>query len=203
MTYLLIQMGTYLLVATCFGMLLGYCIQGIKSRKRENYWSQRFAEVERADNLSSVEKSFQRVAPELVVCNDISISKIAGPTSQQCLKLNQLGINNVFDLLTEAKEPMRIIELAEKISVDELEITRWARRADIMRVPGIEGNFSKLLEASGVCSAQQLSNEDPQRLVSVLKMQVEKEGSYEAIPDVESITKWVEKANDIKKVANS
>ncbi len=88
-------------------------------------------------------------------------------------------------------------ELAEKTSISEKLILKWANRADLMRVPGIGEEYSDLLEAAGVDTVKELRRRLPENLHDAMLKVNEQDKLVRRPPHLSEVQAWVEAAKII------
>ncbi len=71
-----------------------------------------------------------------------------GPTFEA--KLIEAGVKNIEDLLEKGATKEGRAAIAEKTEISDKLVLRWINHADLMRVKGVRGEYSELLEASGL-----------------------------------------------------
>ncbi len=92
------------------------------------------------------------------------ITEIEGIGETYGLKLNHAGIRTTGDLLDKAGTKKGRENLAEQTGLPESLILTWVNHADLMRINGIGGQISELLEASGVDTVRELAQRNPENL---------------------------------------
>ncbi len=113
-------------------------------------------------------------------------------------KLRDLGIETTEDLLQRCCTNDGWEETANRIGLKEQYVVRkWASMADLMRVPGVMGQFAELLEFSGVESVQDLSTREPDQLLEKLKKVNEREHRVKEVPGVDVVSHWINSAKSL------
>lgn len=115
-------------------------------------------------------------------------------------KLKAIGIVSVESLLEACATKKARTELAKKTGIPEEKILTWANHADLIRIRGVGGKYSKLLEAVGVDTVPELSKRNPENLYLKMIEVNEKEKLVEALPAKKQIIKWVEQAKKLPRV---
>jgi len=98
----------------------------------------------------------------------ISIGKLRGISDELTAKLKERGIYNSAQLLAAARTPAGRKDLAEFAGVETGAILELANRADLVRVWGVAGVFSDLLEQAGVDTVKELATRNPDNLYAKL-----------------------------------
>ncbi len=116
-------------------------------------------------------------------------------------KLRTLGIETTEDLLRYCNTKEGWEDVADKIGLKERYVVRkWASMADLMRIPGIMGQFAELLEFSGVESVQDLAGRDAEQLLAKLKDVNEREHRVKEVPQLAVVASWINAAKPLSAV---
>ncbi|MFQ5571072.1 MAG: DUF4332 domain-containing protein, partial [Rhodothermales bacterium] len=78
-----------------------------------------------------------------------------GPALEE--KLKNAGVGSVEKLLEAGRTPQGRKQLASDSGIDGKRILRFVNHADLMRIKGIGGEYSELLEAAGVDTVLELA----------------------------------------------
>ncbi len=127
------------------------------------------------------------------------ITTIEGIGETYGAKLRAQGILKTGDLLEKAGTKKGRVTLAQLTGLPESLILTWVNHADLMRINGIGGQFSELLEAAGVDSVKELAQRNPQNLHEKLAETNDKLGLSGRTPNVEQIIKMIEQAKTMDK----
>jgi hypothetical protein len=111
--------------------------------------------------------------------------------------LKSVGIRTTGKLLERAKNPKGRKELAERISIDEKRILRWANMADRMRIKGIGEDYAELLEAAGVDTVRELKYRNPTNLAKAMADANTKRKLVELLPSEKAVRRWIEHARKL------
>jgi predicted flap endonuclease-1-like 5' DNA nuclease len=79
-------------------------------------------------------------------------------------RLEAIGIHTIADLLAKGGTKSGRLHIAEKTEIPESLILTWVNHADLMRIDGIAGHFSELLEASGVDTVKEFAHRNAENL---------------------------------------
>jgi len=126
---------------------------------------------------------------------DIKDVQGIGPSFAEKLAAAKIGTTD--DLLTHCGDPKGRKALAEKTGVDESRLLKWANMADMMRVSGIGGQYSELLEASGVDTVKELATRNAENLAAKMKEINDQKNLANATPSVSQVEKWVREAKSL------
>ena len=109
-------------------------------------------------------------------------------------RLAKLDVHTTEDLLKKGGTKNGRQHLSEKAEIPESLILTWVNHADLMRITGVAGQFSELLEASGVDTVKELSHRNPENLHTRM-LEVNNEfGLSGKVPSVETLTDIIEQA---------
>jgi predicted flap endonuclease-1-like 5' DNA nuclease len=115
-------------------------------------------------------------------------------------KLQGVGVRTTASLLTAACGPEERKQLAAIAGVSETLVLEWANRADLMRVKGVGGQYSDLLENAGVDTVVELSNRVPENLLAKMIEVNTTKKLVRKIPAVSQVQSWVAQAKKLPRV---
>lgn len=122
------------------------------------------------------------------------ISSIKGLTADVQAKLEADGIKNTQQLLEQTQTAKQRTELAHKVGTTALVLKELANRADLMRLKGVGGDLSNLLEEAGVNSCKELQHRQPENLhKKLVEIQTAKKIAHHT-PNVAQVTEWITEA---------
>lgn len=125
------------------------------------------------------------------------IRTIEGIGPAYAAKLSKVGIHWVRELLDRGATKVGRAEIAEKSGLREKQILDWVNMADLMRVPGVDGNMAELLHAAGVDTVKELATRVPANL-SAKMGEVNKAKSLAPQSPAESmVSQWVSSAKSL------
>lgn len=124
-----------------------------------------------------------------------------GPTYGQ--RLRSLDIENTADLLEKCCEASEQTETSKHVKVEPFVVGKWVSMCDLMRIPGIRGQFAELLEASGIASTGELARQEGATLAATLARVNAEEHRTPTVPDVDEVSRWVESAKGISTMIKS
>jgi predicted flap endonuclease-1-like 5' DNA nuclease len=127
----------------------------------------------------------------------VTISDIKGLQPELKTKLESEGIRNTTQLLEHTQTQKQRSELAHKVGATPVAIKELANRADLMRLNGVGGYFSHLLEDAGVNSCRELQHRVPEKLHKTLEaMSTDKKIGHRA-PTLVQTTEWITEAKKL------
>ena len=81
-------------------------------------------------------------------------------------------------------------------------VLEWVNRADLMRVKGVGGEYSELLEAAGVDSVPELAQRNADNLHGKMKEINESKKLVRALPNREKVADWIEQAKGLPRAVS-
>jgi predicted flap endonuclease-1-like 5' DNA nuclease len=126
------------------------------------------------------------------------IIEIEGIGINYAEKLNTLGIYTTSDLLEKAGNKKGRESIAAKTGIPESLILTWANHADLMRIDGIAGQYSELLEAAGVDTVKEFATRNAENLHTKLVETNEKFGLSGKVPSLDSIKDMIRQAKTLE-----
>jgi len=126
-----------------------------------------------------------------------TISDIKGLAPELKAKLESEGIKNTSQLLERTQTQKQRTELAYKVGTTPEGMKELANRADLMRLNGIGGDFSNLLEEAGVNSCKELQHRVPENLHTMLvEIHTSQKIGHHA-PSLAQTTEWITEAKKL------
>jgi len=122
------------------------------------------------------------------------VEDIEGIGSAYGDRLGKIGIETTSDLLAKGGSKKGRQTIAEKAGIPESLILTWVNHADLMRINGVAGQFSELLEAAGVDTVKEFAMRNPENLHTKM-LEVNKQfGLSGKVPSVESLKDMIAQA---------
>jgi predicted flap endonuclease-1-like 5' DNA nuclease len=128
-----------------------------------------------------------------------AVREIKGVTEALAAKLVEAGIKDSDQLLEKAKSPEGRKEMAGKLGIDAKQVLELANRADLIRIKGVAGAFSDMLENAGVDTVKELAGRVPENLQAKLAEVNEKMKLSQRTPTVDAVADWVKQAKALPK----
>ncbi|MBI1343891.1 MAG: DUF4332 domain-containing protein [Terrimonas sp.] len=113
-------------------------------------------------------------------------------------RLEKTGIATTHDLLEKAGTKKGRQSLAEKTNIPESLILTWVNHADLMRINGVAGQFSELLEAAGVDTVKEFALRNAENLHAKMLEVNEKYGLSGKVPSAESLQDMIAQAKKME-----
>jgi predicted flap endonuclease-1-like 5' DNA nuclease len=125
------------------------------------------------------------------------IEHIKGLQPEVKAKLEAEGIKNTQQLLDQAKTLKQRTALAHKVGTTPIILKELVNRADLMRLKGVGGDLSNLLEEAGVNSCKELQHRTPEKLHEKLaELHTSKKIAHHT-PNLAQVTEWINEAKTL------
>lgn len=112
-------------------------------------------------------------------------------------KLKNAGVSSVEKLLENGKTKSGRKKMADDSGISEKLVLKWVNHADLMRIKGIGGEFSELLEAAGVDTVPELAQRNAANLAAKMKEVNDQKKLTRVVPGEDTIAGWVEQAKSL------
>src|SRR5204862_4684809 len=123
-----------------------------------------------------------------------TISDLKGLQPEVKTKLESEGIRNTQQFLEHTRTQQQRTELAHKVGATPVAIKELANRADLMRLTGVGGDFSNMLEEAGVNSCKELQHRVPEKLFIALQtLHTDKQIGHR-VPTMAQVSEWIAQA---------
>ncbi|HIP53204.1 MAG TPA: DUF4332 domain-containing protein [Chromatiales bacterium] len=129
--------------------------------------------------------------------DDYPVDEIEGIGKGFKKRLLSLAITTTHQLLAKGSRHEDRQSIATGVGVEEFVVNNWIVMADLLRVPGIDGQFAELLLASGVQSVSDLATRQPDALTREMEKINEQEHRAPATPSNEMVTQWIRYAESL------
>ena len=126
------------------------------------------------------------------------IIEIEGIGETYAAKLNGQNINTTDDLLEKAGTRKGRETLATAADISEKLILTWTNHADLMRIKGVAGQFSELLEAAGVDTVKEFATRKAENLHAKMVETNEQKGLSGRVPSVENLQDMIAQAKGME-----
>lgn len=128
------------------------------------------------------------------------LSTIEGIGPALAERLQQAGIRSTEALLKSGATPAGRREIAEKTGLDTKRVLEFVNHADLMRVNGVGGEYSELLEAAGVDSVPELATRNATSLAAKMVEVNLARKLVRAVPSTSMVADWVAQAKGLPRV---
>jgi predicted flap endonuclease-1-like 5' DNA nuclease len=117
-------------------------------------------------------------------------------------KLSDAGIGSIAALLESGGTKKGRAALAEKSGVSEAQLLKFVNHADLMRIKGIGGEYSELLEQAGVDTVPELGQRNAANLTTKMEaINVEKK-LVRSTPSASQVEGWIDEAKGLPKAVH-
>lgn len=113
-------------------------------------------------------------------------------------KLSALGIKNTMQLLKRSRTSKARGKLEAESGIGHKLILEWANRADLMRIKGIAGQYSDLLEVAGVDTVKELAKRNAENIHRAMLKANAKKRRVRRPPALNEVKLWVERAKKLR-----
>ncbi len=122
------------------------------------------------------------------------LSTIEGIGDKLAEKLKAAGVGSVEKLLETGASKTGRKKLAAASGIEEKRLLRFVNHADLMRIKGVGGEYSELLEASGVDTVKALARRNAANLhTRMAEINAEKK-LVRSLATADQVAGWIEQA---------
>ena len=129
-----------------------------------------------------------------------SVTVIEGVGPAIAKKLLKAGIKTCEGLLKAGANKKGRAAIVEQSGVGAAQILKFVNHADLCRVKGIGGEYSELLEASGVDTVPELAQRNAANLAKKMSEVNGKKKLVRSVPSEKQVTGWVAQAKKLPRV---
>lgn len=130
------------------------------------------------------------------------IEDIEGIGPQYAEKLRAAGIASVEKLLESGATAKGRDELSTKTGISSKMILTWVNHADLFRIKGVAGQFSELLEATGVDTVPELAQRNAENLQKAMAQTNDEKHLAKTTPSLKQVTDWIAEAKTLPKTVS-
>jgi len=122
-----------------------------------------------------------------------------GPVYAEQLAL--AGIATADALLEQGAKPGGRAAIEKATGISGTLLLKWVNRIDLMRIKGVGGEYSDLLEMAGVDSPAELAQRNAANLATTFEEVVAaRPGTVRRVPTEAEVAGWIAQAKDLPKV---
>ena len=130
------------------------------------------------------------VMADMTACYEIEEVEGIGPSYGK--KFRAIGISTTCDLASLClNDKSARKKTANDIGANTEVVKSWASMADLMRLPGVGGQFAEIMQTVGMDSRKELKNQNASKLQSKLADYNAKHAIVPEVPTVEMISTWI------------
>lgn len=115
-------------------------------------------------------------------------------------RLGQANIKSCEALLEQGATSSGRSAIAEASGIDATRILKFVNHADLCRIKGVGGEYSELLEASGVDSVPELAQRNADNLTAKMGEVNAAKKLVRNTPSVKQVSSWVDQAKTLPRV---
>lgn len=224
MSYLIQQMWLCLLLAALLGALIGWWLAKSSCRNKlaelDDHWRRKLEDNsdEHARQLENMSKSAATTvvvdslavdspaevsaavaAPAAILAEQSSyeVEEVEGIGPSYGKKLRDMGISTTEQLLNQCCNTDGCVTVAEHVGIEDFVIRKWASMSDLMRINGVEGQYSELMVYAGIDSVQDLAKQSANALHNKLSVSNESQHRVKSIPDESSLESMISQAKSL------
>lgn len=123
-----------------------------------------------------------------------------GPATSE--KLATAGVKSVEKLLETGGTKKGRAQIAASSGITEMQILKLVNHADLMRIKGIGGEYSELLEAAGVDTVPELAQRSAKNLADRVRAINEEKKLVRTVPTETQIESWIRQAKKLPKAVH-
>lgn len=205
MGYLITQIIIYLLIAAVIGFIIGWLLRGLGRNNQEAYEGVE-SDSSNTSGINSLSSdgslAGQAIKEPVTRAPAIShqIVKIEGISKSIRNALRKTGVKTTIDLIDKCSTESGFQQTVETTGAVEPVVKQWVSMADLMRVPGVDGQFAELMEACDIKSIQDLASADTQTLIATMQTVNQREGRIPdsiPLPDANIVGRWIKDAKTL------
>ena len=181
MSYLIGQIVWCLLLAFVIGFLIGWFLRQLRCRR----------EIDALEARPAAQPAAAVAEPHIP---GYPIEDIEGIGEGFGHRLRAEGIDTTDKLLVALNEADGRRRVCAACEIDEKTARSWATMADLMRVPGIRGQWSELLWRCDVADVPSLGNQQAAALVEKMKAVNADEHRVHELPGERRVAHWIAEA---------
>jgi predicted flap endonuclease-1-like 5' DNA nuclease len=124
---------------------------------------------------------------------DLTVVAGIGQVYAEALR-QRAGIRTTEELLSRARDLAGQEQLARETEIGQELIARWVHRADLMRIDGIDGEYSVLVDYAGIGTVADLAQCTPVDLYEKLRAANVEHRLVTRLPPVSEVNDWIVQA---------
>jgi predicted flap endonuclease-1-like 5' DNA nuclease len=129
-----------------------------------------------------------------------ALTTIEGIGDTFATKLKAAGVGSIEKLLEAGSTRAGRKKLADASGLDGSRLLRFVNHADLMRISGIGGEMSELLEASGVDTVAALARRKAENLHKKMEETNAEKKLVRRTPTLAQVQGWIDQANALPRV---
>ena len=132
-----------------------------------------------------------------------TLESIEGIGPARAAALRNAGVRSCEALLKQGGDKAGRKAIAAASGIDDGQILEWVNRADLMRIKGVSGQYSDLLEQAGVDTVRELSKRNAKNLAEAMAAcnadRLAKTGKtiVRRVPSLKEVESWIAQAKQL------
>ena len=209
MSYLISQMWLCLLLAALLGALIGWWLAKSSCRNKlddlDASWRRTLDDQKRdhSRKLKDASTPAAGTAASMISMAEqtsYEVEEVEGIGKSYGQKLRDIGISTTEQLLNQCCNMNGRVTVAEHVGIEDFVVRKWASMSDLMRLSGVEGQFSELMVYAGIDSVQDLGQQSAGALHNKLSTTNEQQKRVKTIPDESSLELMISQAKSLKAI---
>lgn len=132
----------------------------------------------------------------------MKIIDIEGIGSSYADRLSKAGIRTTETLLKRGGTAEGRKEIESMTGIGNAQILKWVNKADLLRVKGIGGQYSDLLERAGVDTVVELSKRVAGKLLTKMVEVNQAKNLVDKMPALTQVQRWVAQAKKLRRAVS-
>jgi hypothetical protein len=128
------------------------------------------------------------------------IQEVEGIAYEHAKELSKAGVLTTDDLLREGATPQGRKDIEYVTRLSHKLILKWVNMVDLFRIRGVSGEYSELLQVSGVNSVPELAERNPEHLYSKMVEVNSKRNLVRKMPSEKMVASWIDKADNLPRI---
>ena len=128
------------------------------------------------------------------------LEMIEGIAEVSAQKLRAAGVKSIEALLSGGATAKGRKEIAARSGLRDGDVLRWVNHADLMRIKGVGGEYSELLEAAGVDTVAELARRSAANLYVAMSAANAEKKKVRKLPTEKQVTDWVTQAKALPRI---
>lgn len=129
-----------------------------------------------------------------------SLIEIEGIGEQYARTLKDAGIRGTKTFLEWGATRQGRQQIVEKTGISEKLILEWLNHCDLMRIRGVGGEYSDLLEEAGVDTIVELGNRNAERLYQAMVKINDQKRLVRKMPTQAQVADWIAQASALPRI---
>jgi hypothetical protein len=210
MSYLIQQMWLCLLLAALLGALIGWWLAKSSCRSKLNdldaSWRRKLDDQDKNYSRKLEDASTPAAAGTAATMISIAeqtsyeVEEVEGIGKSFGQKLRDMGISTTEQLLNQCCNMNGRVTVAEHVGIEDFVVRKWASISDLLRLSGVEGQFSELMVYAGIDSVQDLGQQNAGALHSKLSATNQEQNRVKTILDESSLDLMISQAKSLKTI---